>query len=293
MTLTVAWVRNVRGVEELAFATDSRLRFGAAWDCCPKLFTLPRSDCLVSFAGDTHYTYPLLLQMIKSMEFYSGSVTRRMDLAQAKGHTLRIFNQMHEMIEDLPSGIASLGSPDALFLFGGYSWRHEDFRLWTLHYNEQFTFAPIHWWEGEGQEKMVRFEGDHRVDASNRLRELLKTRGKLVSGGLDMEPFEVLRDMIRCGEFAEIGGPPQLAKVYKHLNAQFIGVRWPVPGHQDTPICVAGRPMLHYERVEVPVIDPDGPFRPRYPAAPARPLLGEAELTDEEAALEDVPRSTE
>ncbi len=143
MTLTVGWVRKVGRVSELVFASDSRLRFGAAWDCCPKLFTLPRSDCLISFAGDTHYTYPLLLQMINSMAFFSGSRTRRLDLARVKGHTLRIFNQMHDAITDLPKGAGALPEPDALFLFGGYSWRHDDFRLWTIHYQQrQFTFAP-------------------------------------------------------------------------------------------------------------------------------------------------------
>jgi hypothetical protein len=289
VTLTVAWVRKVGRVSELVFASDSRLRFGAAWDCCPKLFTLPRSDCLISFAGDTHYTYPLLLQMINSMAFFSGSRTRRMDLARVKGHTLRIFNQMHDAVTDLPTGADVLPDPDALFLFGGYSWRHDDFRLWTIHYRQrQFTFAPIQWWRGEGQEKMVRFEGDHAVEAYDRLRVLLRGRKRLETGGLDMEPFEVLRDMIRNGEHPEIGGPPQLAKVYKHLNSQFFAIPWKV-GARDQ-LCIAGRPMLSYERIEVPIVNPDGPFRPEYLPAPARSLVGESDETSDDDDEEDEDR---
>ena len=131
----------------------------------------------------------------------------------------------------------------------------------------------------------MRFEGDHAREAYDRLRARLRDGAKLQAGGLDMEPFEVLRDMIRAGEHPEIGGPPQLAKVYKHLNSQFFAVPWRV-GDRDE-LCIAGRPMLSYERIEVPIIDPDGPFRPRYLPTPERSLVGEAEDEEWEWAGED------
>lgn len=101
MTLSIAWLRTVGSVEELVFASDSRLRSGEAWDCCPKILTLPRSDCLISFAGSTAYAYPLMLQMARAIEFYPASSDRRVDIAHLKGHTLRVFN--HENSPSCPA----------------------------------------------------------------------------------------------------------------------------------------------------------------------------------------------
>mgnify|MGYP000962023504 FL=1 len=67
MTISVAWVRSVGKSEELVFASDSRLAFGARWDCCPKILALPRNDSAISFAGDTHYAYPVMLQAIAAV----------------------------------------------------------------------------------------------------------------------------------------------------------------------------------------------------------------------------------
>jgi hypothetical protein len=39
-----------------------------------------------------------------------------------------------------------------------------------------------------------------------------------------MGPFEVLRDVIREARCDSVGGPPQVAKVYRHLNTQFFAV---------------------------------------------------------------------
>src|SRR5471032_3703856 len=41
----------------------SRLRFGCAWDCSPKIFPLSRGDCAICFAGNTMYAYPIMEQI--------------------------------------------------------------------------------------------------------------------------------------------------------------------------------------------------------------------------------------
>jgi hypothetical protein len=71
-----------------------------------------------------------------------------------------------------------------------------------------------------------------------------------------MEPFEVLRDMIRSGAYSSIGGAPQAAKVYRFLQTQHFAVRWPTG--KDMPH-ILGRPALSYERLGAPSIDPDAP----------------------------------
>jgi hypothetical protein len=70
-----------------------------------------------------------------------------------------------------------------------------------------------------------------------------------------MEPFEVLRDMIREGIDPAIGGPPQVVKVYRHLNASPFGVYW--PSRTNGRITLLGRPLLDYERFAGLVLDPD------------------------------------
>jgi hypothetical protein len=222
--------------------------------------TLPRTDCLISFAGDTDSAYPLMLQMVRSIEFYPPSLNRRTDVAVAKGHTLRVFNQMWTLIHDLPQEQDGPGDPGALFLFGGFSWRRQEFRIWTLHYDadiNKFTFRPSADWSGQMHgRKNIAFAGDVVDDAHERLVSLLRRRRKLTDGGFDMEPFEVLRDMIRSGDYPSVGGAPQVAKVYKYMQTQFFAVRW--PDGNGIPHAL-GRPALSYESFEAPIIDPDAP----------------------------------
>jgi hypothetical protein len=71
-----------------------------------------------------------------------------------------------------------------------------------------------------------------------------------------MEPFEILRDIIRDQVDDTVGGPPQIAKVYRHLNRQFFAVPW------NGQLTVVGRPVLVYESAQIPQIDPDDPTRP-------------------------------
>src|SRR4051812_18193212 len=101
MTLSMAWVRTLRSRQELVFASDSRLRGGEAWDCCPKILRLPRTDALLSFAGATWRAYPMMLQLISGIEFYPPSRDRRTDIAAAAQHCARIVNQMVELVADL------------------------------------------------------------------------------------------------------------------------------------------------------------------------------------------------
>jgi hypothetical protein len=141
----------------------------------------------------------------------------------------------------------------------GRSWRANDFKIWRIYFNaseDRFVHHPVSPWLGVGTSRVVRFAGDIGRLAHERLVALLRVRGKAADGPLDMEPFEVIRDLLRDGDLPSIGGAPQLVKVYRHLNTQMFGVSWPRSGG---PICVAGRPLLEYEHAEVPVVDPDNP----------------------------------
>jgi hypothetical protein len=144
------------------------------------------------------------------------------------------------------------------FIFGGYSWRKKKFVIWLFHYDtriRKFTFREASIWRGGGGKKRILFAGDHIKEAKARLVTLLKSRGRIKTGGFDMEPFEVLRDMIREGQYQNIGGSPQVLKVYPFMNTQIYAVYW--PNREAGSITVLGRPLLHYEIPSRLVLDPD------------------------------------
>jgi hypothetical protein len=258
MTLSLAWIRQVKSVEELVVASDSRLRFGCAWDCCPKVFPLPRGDSVICFAGDTMYAYPLINQIKAVVEHHRRSLSRAQDLTDFKGHLLRVANDMCEQIGDFPTGKDKREDPDAGFLLGGYSWKLRSFVLWTLHFDahiKKFTFRPARRWHGVNGRRVLAILGNSVDEAKTRLIRLLRARGKLTSGALDMEPLEVLRDMIRERVDPTIGGPPQVAKVYRHMSTMIYGVWW--PNRASGRIALLGRPLLNYERIQNLILDPD------------------------------------
>lgn len=275
MTLTVCWLRSVGKHSELVFASDSRLRAKGNWDGCPKLLTVPRTDVMIGFAGRTEFAYPMLLQIQTAIGAHKQSRDRVTDLSVLKGHVLRIFNQMWMELEPVRQRDEEYKDPAASFILGGYCWAAKEFKIWTLHFKGDigpegkplpgmltpqpplggFTFRPARPWRGisEGN-RLLAVQGDAVDDFKNRLQRRLQVAGKQESGNFDMEPFEVLRDMIRENAHVAIGGPPQLAKVFPWMNTMKIGVVW---GAGKKQIAIDGRICLQYERIEQPVIDPD------------------------------------
>lgn len=261
MTLGMAWVRNLGTIRELVIASDSRLSGGKHWDAGPKILLLPRSDAVISFAGDTNDAYPLMLQVYNAILMHGPALERSMDLPELKGHLIRVINKARSSVTNLPRGHTGPTIADASFMLSGYSWRKKRFRVWTLHHQKKpagFTFRPTSPWRGQdGLEKEIAFVGDDEVVkvAKEELVRLLRTKGKLTDGGLDMEPFEVLRDLLRSNAHPEIGGAPQLVKIYEHMNAHPFPIYW--PNRKSGELTILGRPLMPYEKVRGRAIDPD------------------------------------
>jgi len=258
MTLSIAWVRSVRDTEELIISTDSRLRMGCAWDCGPKIMMLPRSDAAICFAGDTDNAYPMMIQMANAIACHFKSRSRALDICVEKGHIIRVFNKMREQFTDLRPGQSNPDDPEAFFIFAGYSWAKSRFYIWLLHYDQnirKFTFRRSSDWKGSNGKRLICLVGDYVDEAKDNIIERLRDKGKISSGGLDMEPFEVLRDMLRTDDYPLIGGAPQILKVYKHLNTRPYAVFW--PDKKSNEVSLLGRPLLDYETIEYLVLDPD------------------------------------
>lgn len=251
MTITIGWIRKIKNHEELIFASDSRLRSFGSWDANPKIFQLDRTDCAIAFAGDTQYSYPLINQIQTFIKSYPKSQSRFQDICYFKGHLLNMMNFMldHKSDKEIP---------EVIFLFGGYSWERKKFYLWHIFFDknaEKFTCGEVKTWKGIKNKRIVSFIGNYHIEFRDRLIELMKSREKFISGDFDMEPFEVLRDMIREDKFDHIGGAPQLLKVYEHMNRTPIAVKWQILNSDVNTLL--GRPLQGYEEINYPIIDPD------------------------------------
>ncbi|KFK87813.1 hypothetical protein IX27_18130 [Streptomyces sp. JS01] len=254
MTLTMAWVRKVGGVEEMVIASDSRLRSLGAWDAAPKILPLPRGDAAIAFAGETDYAYPMMIQVANSISFYHGALTRRQPLAKLKGHLIRVINLMLDQLKDVPANLKE--APAAFFLLAGYDWTSAEFKIWKLHFDAsigRFTFAPARGWGGDGNgEKVLSIIGDDVGEARAVVVEYLQRQGGIRPGAFDMEPMRALAYMVDSERHPSIGGHIQVAKVYKSLQCVPFAVR------RNGGRSLLGRPLLDYEESQtIPTMNLD------------------------------------
>jgi len=277
MTVAVAWVRTIRDCEELVFVTDSRLSGdGCNFDACPKILTLPRNDCLIGFAGYTGHAYPMIHQLALAIDSHAPARRGSLDLSALKSHTLKIFDSLADLITSSPGMSQAVSTaPEANFIFGGYSWVKKRFDLWAIRYlpsQQRFIAEAAKWMcYSAGSDRCkytlktnmpglhpigrIAFAGDQAKVAKDLLSQRL-AHDDHDHQKLDMEPFEVVRDMLRSSNRSEtIGGSPQVAKVYQYMNSAPHGVYW--PNKDQGVVHLQGRPMLGYERSERWVLDPD------------------------------------
>jgi ATP-dependent protease HslVU (ClpYQ) peptidase subunit len=93
MTISIAWVRNAGKTPELVFASDSRLTGGGNVDHCQKVFSLPREDCCISFAGSTTIAYPFILQLQNSIYEYKRVLDRAVDVNFLRTRLVHLLNR--------------------------------------------------------------------------------------------------------------------------------------------------------------------------------------------------------
>ena len=263
MTVAIGWIRKVNNCEEMLFASDSRLCGGYRWDECPKILPLQRSDCAICFAGDTAYSYPIMMQIYFAVGEVMRIRTRAMDITELNGYVLKHANHLAKSIYDEADHTNIFENE---FLFGGYSWVDKKFKMWRYIYNktdDQF--------QKDGKERNFerRFGhifviGDQKNNYVLRLREYMKNKygdnfENYHGEKFDMEPFEVLRDMLKeSTPHDTIGGAPQLVKVYQHMNARAVGVYW--PKKEDDSFKnrkLMGRSMFDFEDTDYWFIDPE------------------------------------
>lgn len=286
MTITGAWIRTLRDCKELIVVSDSRLNGGKKMDCGQKVMALPRSDAFICFAGSTGWAYPLMHQVFNAISTYEKSASRAQDITELKTHVLKIFEGLRGSVHD---AYGTEGVPSAEFLFGGYSWIRKEFLIWRIHFHVPklrklpkggpkavaeaiakkscFVATPASVWKGQ---QWV-FAGDevYVKQARTRLAALLRSRGKapdqVSKFKFEWEPFEVVRDMLRevdasAIQFrnADIGGAPQVLKIYEHLSSRYLAVEWETKRpNAEKAIYICGRKLLGYETPTLWILNPD------------------------------------
>ncbi len=255
MTLAMAWVgKRKDGLSHLYIASDSRTRGGMVFDFCPKILTLPRSDCAICFAGDTAATYPLMLQLSSAISAHLPAKDRSLDIRTLKPHLLRVFT---DIINNIKNPMSPIEPDDVQFIFCGYSWISKSFEIWTIYYSKKdkkFAARPaINMHAMMGQ---VAFIGDVARDARAKFITRLNSYAGEKPEHFEFEPFKVLRDMLRsAGRDASIGGAPQLVRIAEHMNTKVLGVKW--AEKEQRFITIMGRRIFDYENTDNFTIDPD------------------------------------
>lgn len=284
MTITIAWVRQVRNYQELIFASDSRLSGDSNYfDCCPKILTLGRHHCAIAFGGATNQAFPLMLQLANTMNSHDPLKIGAVDVTTTRTHALKVFDIMYSMLTADPLITPPQNGPDIddnlCFVFGGFDWIKKTFELSSVNYSRslsKFKADPAFWlfynlnrdrfayrrtksYEAIQPASQIAFAGDQADNAKEKLIALLSgkySRNGAQFKGLNWEPFEVIRDMLRDDKRCHtIGGAPQVVKVHQHMNAYPYAVYW--PNRASDKIFLHGRPCLDFERLNTWVLDPD------------------------------------
>ena len=251
MTLCVSWLREMNDEQELVFATDSHLSGGERWSGI-KLFELPRKDCLICFAGETNRTYPLILNLIASIKFDEHLSRVHTDIAEVLDYLTQLFTSHCHSISGYGTRDLDSVVGDFQFLFGGWSWKANMFKLWRLEYDHETK--EVKYEETNTDDMLYAFIGDESDKAEELLEEQLISSNRGISRRFDMEPLKVLVQMIRNPDYYSIGGAVQMARIHPPGLTEFLGIYWPSISGEKTFL---GRNVGTKDNPIVKFIDPD------------------------------------
>lgn len=258
MTLCVSWIRQVKNRQELVFATDSVLTGGEKWDKGVKLFEMPRKDALLCFTGSTIRAYPLVLNLISSISYDQHLNSPTASLDDVVLHLTDLFSKLIKTITEVGNRVHEERAA-ARFLFGGWDWGKEGFRVWSINYDTVSEgFLAVELTGNEQQTSFCVFVGeasgvDIEQDAKRKFNQLLLNEDK-VHQKLDMEPLKILKQIALDEQVREVGGSLQIAKVYKSNRTEFFGIYW--PSSEGVPF-FQGREYSNVTKPQVRYLDPD------------------------------------
>lgn len=259
MTLVVSWIRSQGDTEELLVASDSRISGGTSLDQAPKILRLLRDDAVLAFCGTTRLAYPIVIQIKLALDAYEPTRKRLIDIVDLPAHLKKIIESIRKTVTDLPDG-----SDEQIafkILLAGFSWRTGNFKSWVLRFdlrNGAFAAHPMRAHRVGGRRVFAQFMSDEQKNEDRARAFLDKT---LRAGrGSSWTPFDALIEQIDDAALKDVGGPPQLVKIYRHANTLPINTIWPFAGvGHDGPVTHYvthfGRVLLPYERTDYLSLD--------------------------------------
>lgn len=230
-------------------ASDSRFGGGERWDACAKIFDIGRSDALLGFAGDTWRGLPLIFQILATTRSYSGSQLRTLDLPKYASHLERVLNSVLEKAY----GPAAEKPPGCEFQLGGWSWTEGRFMIYQYRFNQgKWKFELV---RKRAPARIIQSPGRVRIDAtigdgsSNITGRIARDYNQgVISGRINYHPLEALYQQTIDPNIDSVGGPLQVAKVYRSIRVEHFATR--ANGH----LYIAGRPLLSYENINLRTI---------------------------------------
>lgn len=138
MTVVASWIRKIntkKDICELVMISDSRLNNAMFWDECPKLMTFERGDCVLGFAGNTAFSYPLMIQTSNAIKEYAKIQKGAVGLDDFAGHFVRVMNRMTKSIRNdiVPIRTENLFEPYSNeYILAGYDWLRKRFCIKTV-----------------------------------------------------------------------------------------------------------------------------------------------------------------
>lgn len=249
VTISTVWRRQFAGVDEIIFASDSRLSAGYRWDCAQKIFPIEGPNFCISFAGHADFAFPCIFQFQCMVKNYPRFSTGAAPISVATKDFLAIVNQLHGLVDDRI--LAQFHETE--FLLAGYDFQSGEMYGKSIRYDKESNMYKRFDLGGlkSGQvEATVGFAGDGYqeffCDLGNRIAKQ-KTE-------LNYQPLETLNDIIsRQSKDSTIGGNPQIVKVYRHRNFLPYAVRQ----NPGSDVTLFGRPLLEYERTLYPIVSMD------------------------------------
>jgi len=258
MTLCTAYIRQANETEELIFATDSCLTVAESWKHGIKLFELPRKDCLICFTGGTHRAYPLVLNLISSIHLNEYLNSTASSIEDIIDYLSDLFSDLVKKIDPEGQDIHMLRG-EARFLFGGWDWKSNRFRVWKLYYKkdvEGFVFDELT--ADPTKKRFYTFLGeangtDIEEDAKQAYKDLIFKEDKQ-DDPIDMEPLRILKGISLDKGIREVDGSLQIAKIYNSNRTEFFGIYW--ESSKGKP-CFQGREYNDINKPLVRYFDPD------------------------------------
>lgn len=221
--------------------------------------------------------YPFILQLMSALSNTKKKMDRIEDSDSVPKVICKYLNSFIDQYDDYIETELKLDLQNTSFLFGGWSWRRQEFFIRKIFYDFSTLKRYVHRDTGlYGKYGVIRRNkikvtsiGDYTSYFNERVYEILKARSSAGPFLLDNEPMEVLCGMLHESKFTNrrqgnlyeasdgqkiksglIGGIPQMVKVYPFSRSIPLGIR-----ARDGRLYDMGRPIEANERLERPIFD--------------------------------------